>query len=88
MRIKYQRRKLAIIHVNGIFALLFQGSSHPVVSLNAVTLDIKEPVPIYVFMVRGMYVLPAANRRPACFPSTNKGPESIMRVSSSAPWAF
>ena len=79
---------LAIIHVNGIFALVFQGRSHPVVSLSGVTLDIKEPVPIYVFMVRRMYVLPAANRRPAYVPLTNEGPGSIMRVSSSAPWAF
>ena len=82
MRIKSYQRKLVIIHVNGIFALVFQGSSRQVVSFNGVTLDIKEPVPIYVFMVRVLCELPAANRRPAFVQLTNERPGIITRASS------
>ena len=45
-------------------------------------------MPIYVFMVRRMCVLPAANRRPVCGQFTNERPGSIIMVLSSAPWAF
>ena len=77
MRIKYYTRESWLIHVNGIFALVFQGSSRQVVSLNGVTVDIKEPVPIYVFMVRGLCELPAANRRQAWGHLTNERPGII-----------